>query len=87
MFSILLLDSTGEKLQHRFSERFEQSMHLKHDIPLGRGVVGYAAQAKEAVLVPDVAKSERYIAVNPETRSELAVPAHLQGKSHRRARS
>ena len=74
MFSILLLDSTGEKLQHRFSERFEQRMHLKHDIPLGRGVVGYAAQAKQAMLVPDVAKSERYIAVNPETRSELAVP-------------
>ena len=80
MFSILLLDSSGEKLQHRFSQRFEQRMHLKHDIPLGRGVVGYAAQAKEAVLVPDVAKSSRYIAVNPETRSELAVPLIYQEK-------
>jgi len=80
MFSILLLDATGEKLQHRFSQRFEQRMHLKHDIPLGRGVVGYAAQAKEAVLVPDVSKSSRYIAVNPETRSELAVPLTYQEK-------
>jgi sigma-B regulation protein RsbU (phosphoserine phosphatase) len=74
MFSILLLDQTGEKLQHRFSQRFEERLHLKHDITLGRGVVGYAAQMKEAMLVPDVAKSDRYIAVNPETRSELAVP-------------
>jgi len=74
MFSILLLDPTGERLQHRFSERFEQRLHLKHDIPLGRGVVGYAAQAKEAVLVPDLSKSSRYIAKNPETRSELAAP-------------
>src|SRR5271170_4026071 len=78
MFSILLLDQTGEKLQHRFAQRFEERLHLKHDIPLGRGVVGYAAQAKEAILVPDVAKSERYIATNPETRSELAVPLIYQ---------
>jgi sigma-B regulation protein RsbU (phosphoserine phosphatase) len=80
MFSILLLDQAGEKLQHRFSQRFEERLHLKHDIPLGRGVVGYAAQMKEAVLVPDVAKSDRYIAVNPETRSELAVPLIYQEK-------
>jgi sigma-B regulation protein RsbU (phosphoserine phosphatase) len=80
MFSILLLDATGEKLQHRFSQRFEQRMHLKHDIPLGRGVVGHAAEAKEAMLVPDVTKSSLYIAVNPETRSELAVPLIYQEK-------
>lgn len=80
MFSILLVDQTGEQLQHRFSQRFEERLHLKHDIPLGRGVVGYAAQAKEALLVPDVAKSDRYITVNPETRSELAVPLIYQEK-------
>ena len=46
MFSILLLDSSGEKLQHRFSLRFDENIHLKHDIPLGRGLVGYAAQTQ-----------------------------------------
>src|SRR6202451_1585419 len=30
MFSLLLLDSSGEKLQHRFSLRFQESVHLKH---------------------------------------------------------
>src|SRR5450755_2633115 len=80
MFSILLLDQSGEKLQHRFAQRFEERLHLKHDIPLGRGVVGYAAQAKEAVLVPDVSKSSIYIEGNPETRSELAVPLIYQEK-------
>jgi sigma-B regulation protein RsbU (phosphoserine phosphatase) len=74
MFSILLLDSTGEKLQHRFSLRFQENTLLKHDIPLGRGVVGHAVQHKQAVLVPDVSKDSRYIEVNPETRSELAIP-------------
>jgi sigma-B regulation protein RsbU (phosphoserine phosphatase) len=80
MFSILLMDPAGEKLQHRFAQRFEKQLHLKHDIPIGRGVVGYAAQMKEGVLVPDVAKDSRYIAVNPETLSELAVPLIYQGK-------
>jgi phosphoserine phosphatase RsbU/P len=74
MFSILLLDPASQKLQHRFSQRFQENIQLKNDIPLGRGVVGYAAQHKEAVLVPDVSKDPRYIPSNPETRSELAVP-------------
>jgi sigma-B regulation protein RsbU (phosphoserine phosphatase) len=80
MFSILLLDATGEKLQHRFSLRFNENIHLKHEIPLGRGLVGIAAENKQAVLVPDVTKDPRYIVANPETRSELAVPLMYKGK-------
>ena len=80
MFSILLLDSSGEKLQHRFSLRFNESAHLKNEVPLGRGVVGYAAQSKQAVLVTDVKKDSRYIEANPETRSELAVPLIYKDK-------
>jgi phosphoserine phosphatase RsbU/P len=80
MFSILLLDAPGEKLQHRFSLRFNENIHLKHEIPLGRGLVGAAAQSQEAVLAPDVSKDARYIETNPETRSELAVPLIYKGK-------
>jgi sigma-B regulation protein RsbU (phosphoserine phosphatase) len=80
MFSILLLDAAGEKLQHRFSQRFQENIQLKHEIPLGRGVVGYAAQHKQAVLVPDVSKDPRYIRGNPETHSELAVPLVYKDK-------
>ncbi len=80
IFSILLLDATGEKLQHRFSQRFQENIQLKHEIPLGRGVVGYAAQHKQAVLVPDVNKDSRYVKANPETRSELAVPLVYKDK-------
>ena len=74
MFSVLLVEPETEKLQHRFALRFQEQLHLKHDIPVGRGLVGYAAKSKEAVLVPDVSKDPRYILLNPETRSELAVP-------------
>ncbi|HEX2327180.1 MAG TPA: GAF domain-containing protein [Candidatus Angelobacter sp.] len=74
MFSILLLDENKEKLVHRFSVRFKENIQLKHDIPLGRGLVGVAAQERRAVMVSDVSKDPRYIKANPETRSELVVP-------------
>ena len=80
IFSILLLDASGEKLQHRFSLRFHENIQLKHEVPLGRGVVGYAVESRQAVLVRDVTKDPRYIALNPETRSELAVPLIYKDK-------
>src|SRR6185312_16413291 len=80
MFSILLLDAAGEKLQHRFSLRFQENIHLKNDIALNQGVVGYAASQRQAVLVPDVKKDSRYIMTNPETRSELAAPLIYKDK-------
>jgi len=80
MFSILLLDASGEKLQHRFSLRFNENVSVKQEIPLGRGLVGQAAQTRQAILVPDVSKDPRYIAGNPETRSELTVPLIYKDK-------
>src|SRR6266404_3679848 len=80
MFSILLLDSSGEKLQHRFSLRFNENVHVKREIPLGRGVVGHAAETRQAILVPDVSKDPRYIEGNAETRSELTVPLIYKDK-------
>jgi len=80
MFSILLLDKTGTLLQHRFSLRFKENVHLKHEIALGVGLVGYAAQHAQPVLVPDVSKDPRYIEANPETRSELCIPLIYKDK-------
>jgi phosphoserine phosphatase RsbU/P len=80
MFSILLLDPSGERLQHRFSLRFNENIHLKHEVPIGRGIVGIAAQTCKAILVPDVCKDPRYVEANPETRSELAVPLIYKDK-------
>jgi len=80
MFSILLLDKTGTVLQHRFSLRFKENVQLKHEIRLGVGLVGYAAQHAQAVLVPDVSKDPRYIMANAETRSELCIPLIYKDK-------
>src|SRR5256885_1148615 len=80
MFSILLLNDAGTILEHRFSLRFNENIQLKHDIPMGRGLVGEAALKKTTILVPDVTKDPRYIEVNPETRSELCVPLIYKDK-------
>src|SRR5215472_10526046 len=80
IFSILLLDETSQKLVHRFSVRFKENVQLKHDIPMGRGLVGAAALERRPILVPDVSKDPRYIKANPETRSELCVPLIYKDK-------
>ena len=80
MFSILLIDAAGEKLQHRFSLRFQENIQLKNDIPIGKGIVGAAAEERRAILVGDVKKDARYIESNPETRSELAAPLIYKDK-------
>ena len=80
MFSILLLDASGQRLGHRFSLRFNEKVQIKHEIELGKGLVGYAAQRAQPVLAPDVSKDPRYIKLNPETRSELVVPLVYKGK-------
>ncbi len=74
MFSILLTNQRHDRLQHRFSIRYNENVQLKHEIPLGRGLVGLAAERNELLVVPDVTQDPRYIPLNPETMSELCVP-------------
>ncbi len=47
-----------------------------HRLPLGRGVVGRAAQTNQAVLVSDVSRDPSWLPnpLLPDTRSEMAVP-------------
>ena len=80
MFGILLVDESGQNLVHRFAVRFDKNVQIKDVMSIGRGLVGYAAQHKEAVLVPDVTRDPRYVTLNPESRSELCVPLILKDR-------
>jgi len=78
-FSILLLDVERRVLTHRFSQRYDQRLVLDN-IPLGKGLTGAAATAREIVRVADTTSDPRYIASHPDMRSEIAVPLMVQDR-------
>ena len=80
MFTILLWNDRTERFQHRFSSRFGERIQREHNVRLGEGIIGSAAQMRTPLLVPDVRKDPRYIIANPEVRSELSVPLIYKGK-------
>jgi sigma-B regulation protein RsbU (phosphoserine phosphatase) len=80
MFTILLWNDRTERLEHRFSSRFGERIKRDHNVRLGEGIIGSAAQQRTPQLVPDVRKDPRYIVANPEVRSELSVPLIYKGK-------
>jgi sigma-B regulation protein RsbU (phosphoserine phosphatase) len=80
MFSIMLLDENGETLITRYSWRFGYAHAPLRRISVTSGLVGAAVREWRLVNVPDVRKDQRYIPMNPETRSELVVPLFYKGR-------
>jgi phosphoserine phosphatase RsbU/P len=74
IFSILLYDPVDKVFRHRVNVKFGQSMQEKFTVSPHDGIVGAAATLRRPIAVPDVRLDPRYIMLNPETRSELAVP-------------
>ncbi len=78
-FSIFLVDAERKVLRHRFSVRYDQRVNLDN-IPLGKGITGAAAEAREPVRVLNTMEDPRYIASHPDIHSELAVPLVVQDR-------
>ena len=74
ILSILLYDDRQNIFRHRLDVKYGQSMQGKLHFTATEGLVGAAATSRQPVLVPDVTADPRYLMVNPETRSELALP-------------
>ena len=74
IFSILLYDESDKLFHHRVTVKFGQRTQEKYAVPGHEGIVGAAASTRRPVVVPDVKLDPRYLMVNPETRSEMAVP-------------
>ena len=78
-FGIWLLDNSGSELEIKLAVQYGEKVEVPR-VPLGEGLVGYAALHKEPVLVPDVAEDPRYINVVADVRSELAIPMLLKDR-------
>jgi sigma-B regulation protein RsbU (phosphoserine phosphatase) len=80
IFSILLYDEADNVFRHRVTVKFGQRVQEKFAVPAHGGIVGAAASLKRPVVVPDVTLDPRYLLINQETRSELAVPMLLKDR-------
>jgi sigma-B regulation protein RsbU (phosphoserine phosphatase) len=80
ILSIMLYDEEQKVFRHRVDVKHGQRVQGKLRVAASEGIVGAAATLKEPVIVPDVTVDPRYLMVNPETRSELAIPMIHKGK-------
>ena len=79
-FSILLADEQAQTFNAVISLKQDEHEPEKSMVRFGQGIVGAAANLRQTVVVPDVTKDPRYVLVNPETRSEMAVPLIYRGR-------
>lgn len=49
------------------------------EIPMGKGVCGYAALQKQTIVVPDVHKFRGHIACDSDSNSEIVIPLIIEG--------
>jgi len=73
-FGVLLADDQARTFNAVLSVKQDERMPEKYTVSFDQGIVGAAASLRRPVVVADVSKDPRYICVNPETRSEVAVP-------------
>jgi sigma-B regulation protein RsbU (phosphoserine phosphatase) len=80
ILGILLYDEATDTFRHRLDVKYGQSSQGKLRVRASEGIVGAAVSSARAVSVPDVTSDPRYIMINPETRSELAIPMVHKGR-------
>jgi len=80
ILSLMLYDEDQKIFRHRLDVKHGHRVQGKLRAAVTEGIVGAAAMLREPVLVPNVTVDPRYVMVNPETRSELAIPMIYKGK-------
>jgi len=79
MFAIFLVDERANELVLKTARQMA-TIAPRRRIALTEGLTGAAASSKEPVIVSDVRQDPRYIAVEPDVRSELVMPLVFKGK-------
>lgn len=80
ILSLMLYDEEQKVFRHRIDVKHGHRVQGKLRVAATEGIVGAAATTRQPVLVPDVTADSRYLMVNPETRSELAIPMLHKGR-------
>lgn len=80
MFSIMLVNTKGDRLVTRYNWRFGQASVPSRWLPIETGLVGAAVREWRLINVPEVRNDPRYHEINPETHSEMVVPLFYKNR-------
>ena len=80
IMNIMLYDPETRLFMQRLAVKYGQSGEGKLRVASTEGIIGAAVSTGFPVRVPDVTKDTRYRMLNPETRSELAIPMIHKGR-------
>jgi sigma-B regulation protein RsbU (phosphoserine phosphatase) len=80
LFAILLYNERTRTLRMRYSIGHRDEVAKNLTIPLGEGLTGTAAGARQPILVQDVRSDSRYLNALDAVRAELAVPMLVRSK-------
>jgi len=71
---IFLIDEETREIRHEVLHGYPEDRMAAARLQVGHGILGWVAETGEGVIVPDVARDERYVETRPQTRSEIAAP-------------
>jgi sigma-B regulation protein RsbU (phosphoserine phosphatase) len=80
ILSLVLYDEKRRALSRSIDVKYGRRVQVEPPGSCSPGIVGAAFALRKPVVVPDVAADPRYVNVNPETRSELAIPLIYQDR-------
>jgi sigma-B regulation protein RsbU (phosphoserine phosphatase) len=82
VFTVMLWNGTTQMLESVFSQRYENALPSRFQMPLHQGITGTAAAERRTIRVVDVRLDPRYVSTNEdvEVRSELVVPLLLRDR-------
>lgn len=79
--AIYLVNRSTRLLELVKSSGYPDGSEDAFQLQVGQGLVGWVAKTAEPVIVADVRSDPRYVAARPQTRSEIATPMVVEGRT------
>jgi len=79
--AIYLVSRSSQRLELVRDTGYPAGSDEAFRLSVGEGIAGWVAKTGEAVIVPDVRRDQRYVSARTSTRSELAAPLVLEGRT------
>lgn len=76
--SLMLIDTDSGVLNIEVARGFPPRMVSDTKLKIGEGITGWVAEEGSPLLVPDVTKDRKYVKIDKDIKSELAVPLILE---------